>query len=155
MPVQSKITKVLVAGTRGSGKSSIICRFIYDNMDGCSQNEGTFYRSGLINIDDSKFTFILKEIRNLPTSENTAGFIVVIDPTRETDLKEVPYILENIGNKKVIIALNKIDMKYLANFWIEDVKELVNGNIKIIPVSAKTGENINELFFETARMVSK
>mgnify|MGYP001626146533 CR=1 FL=1 len=155
MPVQSKIIKVLVTGTRGSGKSSIICRFIYDNMDGCSQDEGAFYRSGLINIDNSKFSFILKEVRNLPTTENTAGFIVVLDPTRESDIKEVPFILENIGNKKIVIALNKADMKYLATFWVEDVMELVKGKIKIIPVSAKTGENINDLFLETARMVNK
>ncbi len=155
MPIQPKIIKVLIGGTRGAGKSSIICRFIYDSMDGCSQDQNSFFRSNLKSIGDLKFTFLIKEIKILPTNENTAGFILVIDPTRETDLKELPYLIENTMNKKSIIVLNKSDLKYIASFWIDEVQNIAGDNIPVIPVSAKTGQNIEELFAEFAKLVIK
>lgn len=155
MPIQPKIIKVLITGTRGSGKSSIICRFIYNSTDGCSQEENSFFRSNLIALDNLKITFLLKEIKVLPTSENTAGFVLTLDPTRETDIRELPYLLDNIGKRKIVIALNKSDLKYISSFWVEDVKKVVGDSIPVVSVSAKTGENIDKLFLELAKLVNK
>ena len=46
-----------------------------------------------------------------------------------------------------VVLINKIDAKDYFNFDFEAVKEYItklNPNIKIIPISAKTGEGIEE-----------
>ena len=46
-----------------------------------------------------------------------------------------------------VVLINKIDAKDYFNFDFEAVKEYItklNPNIKIIPISAKTGEGIDE-----------
>ncbi|MGC8547095.1 MAG: hypothetical protein ACP5MU_05520 [Thermoplasmata archaeon] len=154
MPVLSSLFKILIVGPRGSGKSSLLCRMVFDSYGDCSIGTGQFYRTNPIPLDGKTVTLLLKEVNVLPTSEKTAGFIVVLDSNNELDFNQLPSILEMVGDKKIIIAINKSDLHYSASFWIEDIlKVLGNKKIQVIPVSAKNGENIKQLQEATAKMV--
>jgi GTPase SAR1 family protein len=154
MPVLSSLFKILIVGPRGSGKSSLLCRMVFDSYEDCSIGIGQFYRTNPIPLDGKAVTLLLKEVNVLPTSEKTAGFIVVLDSNNELDYNQLPSILDMVGDKKIIIAINKSDLHYSASFWIEDILKLLgNKKIQVIPVSAKNGENIKQLQEATAKMV--
>lgn len=154
MPVLSSLFKILIVGPRGSGKSSLLCRMVFDSYGDCSISTGQFYRTEPITINGKTVSLLLKEINFLPTNEKTAGFIVVLDSNNELDYNQLPGILEMIGEKKIIIALSKSDLHYSASFWIEDVLKVVGKRgINVIPVSSKNGENIRELLDEAAKLV--
>lgn len=154
MSVLSSLFKVLIVGPRGSGKTSILCRMVFDSYGECQTGTNQFYRTNPIEVNGKTVTLLLKEISTLPTQEKTAGFIVALDSNNELDLNQLPDILEMVDNKKMIIAINKSDLHYSASFWIEDVEKVVKRrNLKVITVSAKTGENVKELMAAAASLV--
>ncbi len=154
MPVLSSLFKILIVGPKGSGKSSLLCRMAYDSYGDCALSTGQFYRTNPISVNGKAVTLLLKEINVLPTSEKTAAFIVVLDSNNELDYNQLPNILEMIGKKNIIIAINKSDLHYSASFWIDDVIKIVgNQKIPVIAVSAKSGENVEKLLDLLAKTV--
>ncbi|MEM4213309.1 MAG: GTPase domain-containing protein [Thermoplasmatales archaeon] len=148
------ISKILVVGPRGAGKTSLICRIVYDSLDECSQIPGQFMRYNYIKDDGNSIQFLFKEVNYLPAPEKKAGYILVLDSNNKSDLESLPNILKMISDKNFIVALCKSDLHYSAAFWIDDVRKIVGEKIEIVPVSATTGENVKVLIEKLSNMVS-
>ncbi|MEM0134020.1 MAG: GTPase domain-containing protein [Thermoplasmatales archaeon] len=154
MQVSPSISKVLVVGPKGSGKTSLICRMIYDSVGECSPVPGQFLKFSFSRGNDDAVSFLFKEVNNLPATEKKSAYILTINSNNKSDLDSLPNILSMISDKKVIIALCMADLHYSAAFWIDDVKKVVrNKEIKVIPVSAKTGENIKQFLSDLSDLV--
>ena len=57
----------------------------------------------------------------------------------------------------MVVAINKNDLKNNSLFTVEDLHKqnpwIKANNIPVIETSAKTGENVDELYFECCRQV--
>ena len=154
MQVSPSISKVLVVGPKGSGKTSLLCRMIYDSTDECGQLPGQFLKFSFSRGDGDSVSFLFKEVNNLPTPEKKSAYILTLNSNSKSDIENLPNTLSLISDKKVIIALCMADLHYSAAFWVDDVKKILGKkNIKVVPVSSKTGENIKQLMLDLSDMV--
>lgn len=154
MQATPNISKVLVVGPRGSGKTSLLCKMIFDSMEECEPIPGQFLKFSFSPGDGTNVSFLFKEVDNLPTTEKKAAYILTLNSNNKADLENLPNILSMITDKKAIIALCMADLHYSAAFWIKDVEKIVGKRkIKVIPVSSKTGENIKEFLSELSNLV--
>lgn len=154
MQASPSISKVLVVGPKGSGKTSLLCRLIYDSIDECDQVPGQFLKFSFSSGNGNNVSFLFKEVNNLPTAEKKSAYILTLNSNNRSDLENLPNLLSMISDKRVIIALCMADLHYSAAFWIEDVKKIVGKkNIKIVPISSKTGENIKQFMLDLSDMV--
>ncbi|MGC8644967.1 MAG: Rab family GTPase [Thermoplasmata archaeon] len=148
------ISKILVVGPRGSGKTSLICRIVFDSLEECVQVPGQFMKYNYISEDGGTVQFLFKEVNFLPAPEKKAGYILTLDSNNKGDLDSLPKIVEMISDKGYIIALCKSDLHYSAAFWTDDVRSVVGKGVEIVPVSSVTGENIPLLVQKLIKMVS-
>ena len=156
--------KICLLGSDGVGKTSIILRY----------TKGTFSNSYLATLgvdfyekeydldikSENGENFVLQaQIWDLASQKifsnirsqylrNTHYGILVVDIQRTGDEYITPWIEDlhtNAGDDvPFIIVLNKID---LVEEWRPIAKQLENDyKVKVVPTSAKTGENINDLF---------
>ena len=154
MQVSPSISKVLVVGPKGSGKTSLLCRMIYDSTDECGHPPGQFLKFSFSREDGDSVSFLFKEVNNLPTTEKKSAYILTLNSNSKSDIENLPNTLSLISDKKVIIALCMADLHYSAAFWVDDVKKILGKkNIKVVPVSSKTGENIKQLMLDLSDMV--
>lgn len=154
--------KVCLVGNDGVGKTSIVVRF----------TKGTFSNSYLVTlgVDFYEYTFtrpqenddkLIFQIWDLASQASFAIMrsqylsfsnyvVIVVDHDRVTSEYIQPWINDvkkHAGdNVPFLIALNKID--YLSSEQVEKiVKNLEEKfNVKVFATSAKTGENVSEMF---------
>ncbi len=127
---------------------------IYDSTDECGQLPGQFLKFSFSRGDGDSVSFLFKEVNNLPTTEKKSAYILTLNSNSKSDIENLPNTLSLISDKKVIIALCMADLHYSAAFWVDDVKKILGKkNIKVVPVSSKTGENIKQLMLDLSDMV--
>lgn len=83
--------------------------------------------------------------------ENVKGAIVVCDYTRQRSMENLEYWIEAMfsitGKIPVVIVANKSDLKDDAQFSAEEVQKVAwKYNAVAIDTSAKTGQNLDEVF---------
>ncbi len=145
MQASLSISKVLVVGPKGSGKTSLLCRMVFDSTSNCNSVPGQFLKYSYSTGNGETISFLFKEVNTLPTTEKKSAYILTLNSNNRGDLESLPNILSMISDKRVIIALCMADLHYSAAFWVDDVKKVVGKrDIRIVPVSAKTGENIKQ-----------
>lgn len=155
MQAAPSISKVLVVGPKGSGKTSLLCRMIFDSMEACDQTPGQFLKFNFSKDDGQSVLFLFKEVNNLPAHEKKAGYILTLNSNNKSDLDSLPNILSMISDRKFIVALSMADLYYSAEFWVEDVRKVLGKRkVTVLPVSAKTGQNIREFLSALSDMVT-
>lgn len=119
-------------------------------------------RNIILHIWDLSGQINFKSIREL-YYDNTSGIILVYDMTNERTLKNIPGWLEEYklnGNKypiPVAVVGNKsdlVDSNIVENIFTNQTKILydsINPGVIFHPTSAKSGENIEQLFMDLAR----
>ena len=157
--------KTAIIGRPNAGKSSLLNALLKEERAIVSQIEGTTRDTieEFITINGIPLKIIdtagirtnvsdeIEEIgvkKALKIAEEADLVLTIIDNTKKME-KEDREILDIIKNKNAIILLNKIDLK---DSKIEDNDELINTNKKIIKISAKNGEGIEELYEEIEKM---
>ena len=107
-------------------------------------------KAGLDGIDMSKFDLIfLENVGNLvcPAEFDTGATLdIMILSIPEGDDKPLKYPL--VFEKSDLVIINKIDAIKYFNFDLEKCAKYIkmrNGNATIIPISAKTGEGIDQV----------
>ena len=157
--------KTAIIGRPNAGKSSLLNALLKEERAIVSQIEGTTRDTieEFITINGIPLKIIdtagirtnvsdeIEEIgvkKALKIAEEADLVLTIIDNTKKME-KEDREILNIIKNKNAIILLNKIDLK---DSKIEDNDELINTNKKIIKISAKNGEGIEELYEEIEKM---
>ncbi|MFP3318686.1 MAG: Ras family protein [Thermoplasmata archaeon] len=158
--------KVGILGERGVGKTSLINRFVFGSFP---QNGGDDLSLQLVrkkidcNIANLEVLFQEMDPGNLSPKkvENSKALILVSDVTRMESLDTI----EKIGKRaldinpkvNIVIVGNKSDLKYMAEFWVEEIK-CVSDNLNAIlygVVSAKTGENVEDGFKIMCKKIMK
>jgi GTPase SAR1 family protein len=148
--------KIMFLGPKGTGKTSIINRIVYDifaevpkkiekgefleKKISCETPDGEVSLTLLISEQDSDNLYLQK-------LKNTKIGLIVTDVTNIDSLYEAEEmadkILKTVGNIHLVFLGNKSDSKYQALFWEEDLEDLAKRFKAIYAVvSAKSGENI-------------
>ena len=154
--------KLIFLGDQGTGKSSILNRFIDDKFSEDYQvTIGLDFQSKNIKIDEQDVHLLLydtagqEKFRSLiPMYTRDANIILLVyDISRKDSFVHIPQWVKDLTNVKfdeVIFALigNKIDLQEKRQVSIEEGKKYAEeNNFLFAEVSAKTGDGIPELFY--------
>lgn len=155
--------KLIFLGDQGTGKSSILNRFVNDKFDENYQATiGLDFNSKIVKIDNQDVRLLLfdtagqEKFRSLIQmyTRDSQIILLVYDITRKESFTHIPeWIneLTNVKKEEVIFCLvgNKIDLEDKREVTYEEGKKYAE-ETKIIfeEVSAKTGDNFASLFYK-------
>ncbi|UCC92846.1 MAG: GTP-binding protein [Thermoplasmata archaeon] len=167
--------KVVVIGDPAVGKTSLIKRFVQDVFDDRYLNtigakvmkkELGVNRPDTGEIVDLKL--ILWDIAGQETFDSVkkayyrgaSGAIVVCDLTREETMKDMHRWIENLFDVSevvpMVIICNKSDLAEEVKFSVEDVEgDYAPYGAPVFSTSAKTGDNVEMIFHELGKLISK
>jgi small GTP-binding protein len=167
--------KVVVIGDPAVGKTSLIKRFVQDVFDDRYLNtigakvmkkELGVNRPDTGEIVDLKL--ILWDIAGQETFDSVkkayyrgaSGAIVVCDQTRRETMADMHRWIENLFDVSevvpMVIICNKNDLSEEVQFSVEDVEgEYAPYGAPVYQTSAKTGENVEMIFHELGKLISK
>ncbi len=157
--------KILLLGDGEVGKTSLIRKYVLDKFDDkyiATIGAKVTKKELKITTDDEKFYITLmiwdilgqKDYKSIQTRsyKGADGVILVADFTRKDTLPSLEdYWLANIKgmvpNIQLIFVANKSDLKEEAQFTIKDLQKMAaKYNSEFFSSSAKTGENVEQLF---------
>jgi len=160
--------KIVLVGPSGSGaKSSLILRYVDDTFDeSISSTIGARFYSKVVEVDgvtvkqDIWDTAGQQRYRSLaPLYYRGAGIgIVGFDVTSESSLEECDYWIKALRDEKVCVIVavgNKIDAADRREVTPQQAREYFESMDPPIPyfeISAKTGQNVKELFDAATRL---
>ncbi len=146
-----RIWKVCVIGDKAVGKTSLIKRFVYDTFEPDIEEtvESRAYKKKM-----GDLTFLIWDVsvyeQNIkPILSGAKAIIIVGDLTRRETLETMAQISDFVNGHKgeKIFVANKNDLKYMAQFWKDELQLLSDGtDAPYFITSAKTGENVEDVF---------
>lgn len=140
--IDSDVDAVTVAREAG-------CRSVQLHTDGMCHLDAGMTEQGLRELGDGLDLIFLENVGNLvcPAEYDTGATynVVILSVPEGTDKPlKYPLVFENAD----LVIISKIDALPYFDFDIEECKGNVgtrNGGVEVIPVSAKTGENMEKL----------
>jgi len=159
MSITSK--KVILTGSFGVGKTSLFNQFVYNQFDDRYLTTiGVKVNKKVIDIDGKEISLLLWDIAGevaqdkVPTSYflGASGIIYVVDLSRPTTYKniesDISYLKNLVPGGNIKIVGNKKDL--VTEETITSIQALLAIPLDII-TSAKTGENVDNLFQELGK----
>ncbi len=155
--------KLIFLGDQGTGKSCILNRFVEDKFDENYQATiGLDFQSKNVKIDNQDIHLLLydtagqEKFRSLiPMYTRDANIIMfVYDITRKESFNHIPDWYNDLTNVKfedviLVLIANKIDLNYKREVNKEEGEKYASEkNMIFEEVSAKTGDNFPELFYQ-------
>lgn len=161
---------VAIVGHTNVGKSTLLNRILNEEKAIVSDIAGTTRDviEDVINIEGVSFRFIdtagIRETTDIIESigvertydriSKASIILLLIDASEGTDemIKAVKTVKDKIGDsdKKLIVIINKIDKPNVES----DIQNLLNKQDVVMKISAKTGENIDQLLNELLSVVN-
>lgn len=156
--------KVCLLGDGAVGKTSLIRKYVYDVFDDkYIMTIGTKVTKKVLTLDDIKLTLLIydilgqKRFARIHSSyyRGTSGAIIVCDITRAETIDNMAMwaqsLFKVVSNVPVIFIGNKVDLGAVPE---EKIKHIADQHIaKYFFTSAKTGENVENSFYELSLML--
>lgn len=158
--------KICMLGAFSVGKTSLVRRYVSSIFeDKYLTTIGVKIDKKLVTVAGRETTLMLWDIAGEDAYHSikpshlrgASGCIIVIDGTRANTVKVgrdiLKMTLDNLGDVPVFAALNKSDLK---DQWEVDEAELeqLSQEMTLIETSAKSGQNVEEMFLQlTAAML--
>jgi GTPase SAR1 family protein len=153
--------KVSLVGDTESGKSSLISRIVFDSEAGSFINKGLLRKK--VSFDDDGKTYhaelIFQEIDGFPENEKllagSSAIVIVVDVTKKLNEGEITKFIKNTQKKGLLIlAANKVDRKYEAVTWKEDLEPMAKKfGLNLYMVSARQPESVNNMVNGISRLL--
>lgn len=159
--------KICLLGASGVGKTSLVKKFVEGLFDEKYLTSiGVKVDKKTVSVKNQEIQLMLWDVEGYDRYNvfqdkylrGAAGYIVVVDQTRQTSLLEgidIHKLVRKISNVPAILVINKSDLQ--ANFNLED--DLINQYIALFDfqfnTSAKTGQNVEEVFEAIAEITLK
>ncbi|WZY87900.1 hypothetical protein YC2023_044635 [Brassica napus] len=152
--------KLVLLGDSGVGKSCIVLRFVRGEFDATSKvTVGASFLSQTIALQDS--TTVKYSALAPLYYRGAAVAVIVYDITSPESFKKAQYWVKELqkhGAPDIVMALvgNKADLHEKREVLTDDGMELAEKNgIFFIETSAKTADNINQLFEEIGKRLPR
>lgn len=161
--------KICMLGATGVGKTSLVQRFVksiysekYHSTIGVKIDKKTFSVYGedvMLMLWDLQGEDMEHKIRS-SFLRGASGFFVVVDLTRHETLLtafSIQQMIEReVGNLPFYILFNKDDLFTEFEITDEEINEMQqNHGWRILRTSAKTGERVEQAFYELAELMLK
>lgn len=165
--------KVVMLGDFAVGKTSLVRRFVYDEFsDSYLTTVGVKVTKKDIYFEDAEASLLLWDIAGSDrftsiTSEylrGASGGIIVADITRASSVanirSHIDMILSINPAAGITVALNKRDLvdksdERLLYLESDEFRESLSGSPRVHLTSAKSGENVENLFISVAESIRK
>ncbi|GMT04618.1 hypothetical protein PENTCL1PPCAC_26792 [Pristionchus entomophagus] len=164
----SYIFKYIIIGDMGVGKSCLLHQFTEKKfMADCPHTIGVEFGTRIIEVANQKIKLQIwdtagqERFRAVTRSyyRGAAGALMVYDITRRSTYNHLASWLtdaRNLTNPNTVIFLigNKSDLDAQRDVTYEEAKAFAEENgLTFLECSAKTGENVEDAFLETARKI--
>ncbi len=153
--------KVILTGSFGVGKTSLFNRFIYQQFsDKYMTTIGVKVNKKDIIVEDEEVSMLLWDIAGeisqdkVPASYflGTGGIIYVIDLSRSSTfdnmVSDIEFLNDLLPESSLMIVANKVDL--VTEEQLENIKQTIAQKWDFA-TSAKTGENVEDMFIELAK----
>lgn len=158
-------TKVILTGSFGVGKTSLFNQFVFNKFsERYLTTIGVNVKKRVISVEGQELSMLLWDIAGEISQDKVphsyflgaSGIIYVFDVTRPLTFKnlvsDVEYLKSKVPNAPIKIVGNKIDL--VTETELEEVKQQLAIPADIF-TSAKTGENVEELFINLGKAILK
>ncbi|XP_065040445.1 ras-related protein RHN1-like isoform X1 [Musa acuminata AAA Group] len=162
--------KLVLLGDMGTGKTSIVLRFVKGQYFDCQESTiGAAFFSQVLSLNEATVKFDIWDTAGQERYHSlapmyyrgAAAAIVVYDiSSMDSFIRAKKWVqeLQRQGNPYLIMALvaNKVDLEAKRKVGSEEGLQYAQENgLFFMETSAKTAENINELFYEIAKRLAK
>ncbi|CAD5171973.1 unnamed protein product [Musa acuminata subsp. burmannicoides] len=162
--------KLVLLGDMGTGKTSIVLRFVKGQYFDCQESTiGAAFFSQVLSLNEATVKFDIWDTAGQERYHSlapmyyrgAAAAIVVYDiSSMDSFIRAKKWVqeLQRQGNPYLIMALvaNKVDLESKRKVGSEEGLQYAQENgLFFMETSAKTAENINELFYEIAKRLAK
>jgi len=155
--------KVCMLGSFAVGKTSLVRRFV-DSLfsEIYTTTIGVKIDKKIVHTQDQDVSLLLWDVYGEDNHKSVlpaylrgmAGYILVIDPTRPKTLQSAEklhaMVKQTLGDLPYVLVLNKADLK---NEWVLDenaIDTVALDALETIESSAKTGDNVEQVFASLA-----
>jgi len=158
--------KICLLGVSAVGKTSLVRQYVHSIFtDKYHSTLGVKIDTKSLDIHDTRVELLIWDIHgdedykpiHLNYLKGSAGFLLVADGTRANTLQRAMQIKEkvfnSIGEIPFVILLNKADLIDDWDILDEDIQELKSAGWFVLYSSAKTGEGVEEAFYQLASEV--
>ncbi|XP_064965820.1 ras-related protein RHN1-like isoform X2 [Musa acuminata AAA Group] len=161
--------KLVLLGDMGTGKTSIVLRFVKGQYFDCQESTiGAAFFSQVLSLNEATVKFDIWDTAGQERYHSlapmyyrgAAAAIVVYDiSSMDSFIRAKKWVqeLQRQGNPYLIMALvaNKVDLEAKRKVGYEEGLQYAQENgLFFMETSAKTAENINELFYEIGKFVT-
>ncbi len=160
--------KVCMVGAFAVGKTSLVRQYVDSIFSEKYQTTiGVKIDKKQVLLDDSQIQMMIWDIEGVdiftdlnPTYlRGASGVLLVIDGTRlntmATAHEIISIIHENLEQPKILLAVNKSDLRSQWAVSEEELIKLTNDEKNIVYTSAKTGEGVEQAFTQLAGLITQ
>ncbi|XP_060958975.1 ras-related protein RHN1 [Cannabis sativa] len=162
--------KLVVLGDMGTGKTSLVLRFIKGQFNDYQESTiGAAFFTQVLSLNEATIKFDIWDTAGQERYHSlapmyyrgAAAAIVVYDiTTMDSFVRAKKWVqeLQKQGNPNLIMFLagNKVDLEKKREVEFEEGEQYAKENgLVFLETSAKTAQNVNELFYEIAKRLVK